>query len=44
MTYALISKVRAARKINIPNPGAKTHEMLHCFVRQVLAVPKVKIM
>lgn len=44
MTYALVRKVRAARKINIPDPGTGAHEMLNRPIRQMLAVTKMKVM
>lgn len=44
MAYTLVRKVRAARKINISDPGTGAHEMLHRPIRQVLAVTKVKVM
>lgn len=43
MTYALVRKVRAARKINIPDSGTVTYKMLHRPICQVLTVAKVKV-
>lgn len=43
MTYALVRKVRAARKINIPDSSTVTHKMLHRPIRQVLTVAEVKV-